>query len=85
MSRWGRFWIIIELAHAQRDMANNAGIALGYDGKIKMVIDHGLVVMPFCTMLPKLPRISGSNLLAHGCKLQHVTVRTPSVLAPLSR
>jgi hypothetical protein len=34
MSRWGRFWIIIELAHAQRDMANNAGIALGYDGKI---------------------------------------------------
>ena len=62
-------------------MANNASIAVGYDAKIKMCIDHGLAVMPVCTMMPKLPRISGSDVLAHGCKLQHVTVRTPFVLA----
>ena len=59
--------------YAQRDMADPDCTALGYDAKIKMVTDHGLAVMPFCTMKPVLPRFPNSDLPAHGCKIRHMT------------
>jgi hypothetical protein len=54
-------------------MARHARVALAYDGKVKIVIDHGLVVMPFCTTDPCLPRLPGTEEPAHGCRWQHIT------------
>ena len=46
---------------------------LAYDGKVKIVISHGLVAVPFLTTRPCLPRLPRTDEPAHGCLLQHAT------------
>ena len=43
---------VIQLPHADRDMAENAKYGVSYDGKEKFILDHGLVVMVFSTTKP---------------------------------
>ena len=62
------------MAYDQRDMAAHAKTTgLAYDGKVKIVISHGLVAMPFLTTRPCLPRLPRTDEPAHGCLLQHAT------------
>ena len=62
------------MPYDQRDMAAHAKTTgLAYDGKVKIVISHGLVAMPFLTTRPCLPRLPRTNEPAHGCLLQHAT------------
>ena len=68
------YWIVVRMAYDQRDMAAHAKTTgLAYDGKVKIVISHGLVAMPFLTTRPCLPRLPRTDEPAHGCLLQHAT------------
>ena len=64
----------MRMPYDQRDMAAHAKTTrLAYDGKVKIVISHGLVAMPFLTTRPCLPRLPRTDEPAHGCLLQHAT------------
>ena len=56
------YYMLVQMPYAQRDMAAHASqTGLAYDGKVKVVISHGLVAMPFLTTRPALPIGGGAE------------------------
>ena len=75
------YWIVIQMPHANRDLARHGKVCIAFDGKQKFILDHGIVVLPICTLKPGLPRMPGSEDLAHGLRLQHSTELNQIMLA----
>ena len=75
------YWIVVQMPHANRDLAQHGKVCIAFDGKQKLILDHGIVVLPICTLKPGLPRMPGSKTLAHGLRLQHSTQLNQIMLA----